>query len=389
LRPTTAEGRRRKARSGAGTGAVVQVVGGFPPDLGGTEKVAERLAVSLAAHRPVVVVTSRSKEKPGREAQPYPASMEVTRLPAWRVAQIPFMPTLAWRLLRLSEARLYHLHLAQAYVPEMAWLASRLTGRPLVIHFHLDVEPSSFLGPVFVLYKRALLARVLRSADIVVALNDAQVTTLTSRYGVDPGHIRVIPNGVPIPLAVPDDPAPREAVDDESGPFRLLFVGRLSAQKNLPRLLAALSLVEYPVVLDIVGDGSERGAVELEIGRRRLANVRLLGPRHDEALIQCYRRAQALVLTSDHEGMPLVLLEAMACGLPVVATDVPGVRETVGSAALLAAPEPQAVADAIDRLAGDRELREKLSRLGRERAAASTWSATVEAVERVYEELGA
>lgn len=376
MRPTTA-------------GPVVQVVGGFPPDLGGTEKVAERLAVDLAARRPVVVVTSRPAGRDERATTSYPASMRLVRLAAWRLAQIPFMPTLAWRLARLRGARLYHLHLAQAYVPEMAWLAARLTRRPLVIHFHLDVEPSTFLGPVFSFYKRTVLGPVLRSADRVIALNEGQVQTLTGRYGIEPGRIRVIPNGVPIPVTDDDEAEADRETRPEAGPLRLLFVGRLSAQKNLPRLLAAMSLVTRPVTLDIVGDGTERSAVEAEIQRRGLANVRVLGPRHDAELVACYRGAQALVLTSDHEGMPLVLLEAMACGLPVVATDVPGVSETVGSAALLVAPEPEAVAEGIDRLAGDADLRHKLSRLGRERAAGSAWSLTVEAVERVYEELGA
>lgn len=368
---------------------MVQVVGGFPPDLGGTEKVAERLAVDLAARRPVVVVTSRPAHRQDQPSHPYPESMRVVRLAAWRLAQIPFMPMLLWRLLRQPGVRLYHLHLAQAYVPEMAWLASRLTRRPLVIHFHLDVEPSTSLGPIFSLYKRRVLGPVLRSAERIIALNEAQVETLAGRYRVRRDRIRVIPNGVPIPLGdLPDhrwndDPAVAD------GPLRLLFVGRLSAQKNLPRLLAAMSLVQRPVTLDIVGDGTERASVEAEVQHRGLVNVRLLGPRHDDDLLDCYRQAQALVLTSDHEGMPLVLLEAMASGLPVVATDVAGVSETVGHAALLVEPEAQAVAEAIDRLADDRDLRHKLSRLGRERAAGSAWSATVEAVERLYEELGA
>ena len=401
--------RQKAPRSGGasapfGGGVVVQVVGAFPPDLGGTEKVAERLAMGLAGRRPVVVVTSHAEG--GRASGPrrypwagdpgagdsgagdpgtiYPEKMQVTRLAAWRLAQIPVMPTLLWHLLRVPGARLYHLHLAQAYVPEMAWLASRLTRRPLVVHFHLDVEPSTFLGPIFSVYKRVALSRVLRSAERVIALNESQVETLTGRYRVRRDRIRVIPNGVP--MAVGGAP-PRS--DGEPGPLRLLYVGRLSPQKNLGRLLAAMSQVTESVTLDIVGDGSERRAVEDEVRRLGLGNVNMLGARHDEALVGCYRRAQALVLTSDHEGMPLVLLEAMGAGLPVVATDVPGVGETVGPAGLLVPPQAGAVAEAIDRLARDPELRAKLSRLGLERAAAFAWPATVEAVERVYAELGA
>jgi len=371
-----------RSTEGNGATGVVHVVGCFPPDLGGTEKVAEQLAISLSRRRPVTVVTSVSPESAGPDPQ-YPPSMSVQRLRGVRVAQIPLMPGLAWRLWRLRRTALFHVHLSQAYIPEVVWLASKLGRRPFVVHFHLDVSPSTFLGPIFVLYKRAVLAPVLRAADAVIALNEEQAEVLRSRYRVRPVRIRVIPNGVPLEPGAATDRNRRAP----GSVLRLLFVGRLSPQKNLPRLLEAVRLVEADVRLDIVGDGPERTIVEEMVGRLGLRNVLLLGARRGPELAQCYREADALVLTSDQEGMPLVILEAMAAGLPVVATDVPGVAATLGEAGLLVAPTPRAVAQGIDRLAADACLRADLSARARRRASDFGWDRTVEAVEALYEEL--
>lgn len=358
-------------------GDVVYVAPYFPPDLGGMEKVAERLARGVAGRRKVVVLTSTSAAEPTGD---YPATMTVRRLKTFRVAQIPFMPTLGRELLRTSRSSVIHVHVAQAYVPEVVYLVAKLTRRPYVAHFHLDVGPSTRLGPLFLLYKRYILSRVLRAATRIVALSDEQADLLQTTYGVARHRICVIPNGVADEFL--DEPG--EAPVRHTGPFRLLFVGRLSPQKNLPRLLEAVARVRADVELTIVGSGSCRPAVEAQISRLGLSNVRLAGEMQGADLVKQYRRADALVLTSDREGMPLVLLEAMASGLPIVATDVDGIGATVGDAGLVVAPDPRAVARAIDRLAGDQALRDDLSRRAFVRGAMFRWDKAVEALDDLY-----
>jgi glycosyltransferase involved in cell wall biosynthesis len=359
-------------------GDIVYVAPYFPPDLGGMERVAEQLALGIAGRRRVTVLTSSAAE-PVPEPPCYPGSLTVRRLRTVRIAQIPFMPQLARELLRTPRAALIHVHVAQAYAPEVVWLTAKATRRPYVAHFHLDVQPSTWLGPLFSLYKRLVLARVLRGASRVVALTDEQREVLQRRYGVAPHRIAVIPNGVPAGFARIRADTPAHA-----GPFRLLFVGRLSPQKNLPRLLEAMSRLHADVELVIVGDGPSRPVVETMVHGYALRNVRLVGAAHGDDLADWYRWADALVLTSDREGMPLVLLEAMAAGLPIVATDVPGVAATVGDAGLVVPPAPGAVAEAVERLAGDPALCAELGDRAAARAVDHGWDRVVDAMDDLY-----
>lgn len=360
-------------------GDVVYVVPYFPPDLGGVERMAEQLAMRIAARRRVTVLTSAA-ELPGDVLPEYPPTMTVHRLRTFRIAQIPFMPRLFSELLRTPRSSILHVHVSQAFAPEVVWLVSRLTRRPFVAHFHLDVAPSTWLGPVFLLYKRVVLSRVLRAATRVVVLSREQAQLVESRYGVLTRRISVIPNGVsPEFLTVARRP------DLHQGPLRLLFVGRLSPQKNVPRLLQALAQVHADVELVIVGSGPDAADIEARVRLMGLANVRMVGAQQGEALRDWYGWADALVLTSEQEGMPLVLLEAMAAGLPVVATDVAGVAPTLGDAGLVVPPTAAGVAAAIDRLASEPDLAAELSRRGRERARAFEWDQVVEAMESLYQ----
>ena len=360
-------------------GDVVYVVPCFPPDLGGVERVAEQLAMRVAARRRVTVLTSASEE-PDRTPEPYPPTMTVRRLPTFRLAQIPVMPRLAPELLRTPRGALVHVHVSQAYTPEVVWLVAKATRRPYVAHFHLDVAPSTVLGPLFTLYKKVVLSRVLRSATRVVVLSEEQAELVERRHGVARRRISVIPNGVS-----PEFLAVARRADLHPGPLRLLFVGRLSPQKNVPRLLRSVARARSDVELAVVGDGPDAPGISALVAELGLDNVQLVGPRHGAALREWYAWADALVLTSEQEGMPLVLLEAMAAGLPIVATDVPGVRATLGDAGLIVPPEPAAIAAAIDRLAARPELRSELARKARERGAAFQWDRVVEAMEGLYQ----
>ena len=95
--------------------------------------------------------------------------------------------------------------------------------------------------------------------------------------------------------------------------------------------------------------------------------------------------AQVFVLPSDKEGMPLVALEAMAVGLPVLSTDVPGSRELLRDSGTLVAPTAEAVAEGIDLLAGDPGLRDSLAKRGRLHAAKHRWPDVVAQVTHEYE----
>lgn len=177
-----------------------------------------------------------------------------------------------------------------------------------------------------------------------------------------------------LPLGVdPEDFAPRPR-PDAAEPFKILCVGRLAAAKAHHILLAAIARLVATgrkVELTIVGDGPERKSLEQAIVERRLNGaVRLAGPCNHDRVIDFYGRTDAFALASFAEGVPVVLMEAMAMKVPCVATWIAGVPELIrdGIDGLLAPPaDPEALAAALARLMDDPALRERLGDSARRR----------------------
>jgi glycosyltransferase involved in cell wall biosynthesis len=173
---------------------------------------------------------------------------------------------------------------------------------------------------------------------------------------------------VVIPNAVDVDAAPCARHDGD--PPRIVTVGRLARPKDPLTLVRALARVhDHPFYALIVGAGPDRPVVEAEIRRLGLERaVELCGPRRD--VPDLLSRSDLFALASRSEGGPLSVLEAMAAGLPVVASDVGGVRELVVDGAtgtLVPAGDPDALAAALELLLADPELRRRLGAAGRER----------------------
>jgi len=159
----------------------------------------------------------------------------------------------------------------------------------------------------------------------------------------------------------------------EWSPPKLLFVGRIVYQKGLDLLLHALSdLQEYPWELTVVGDGPQRVPLEeLTEGLGMRERVRFLGWLKGPELVAEYHRANLFPYPSRHEGMPNAVLEAMASGLPVIASRIAGNEELVlpGKTGLLIEPEnQQALEKALQKLLKDPNTRQKMGQAGRERA---------------------
>jgi glycosyltransferase involved in cell wall biosynthesis len=363
--------------------AVAHVVPSYPPRLGGMERVAQAMAEHLAARHDVEVLTTSSGAagSPRRERH---GGLTVRRYAALDVAHTPLSPGLALRLLTLPRSTIVHAHVANAFLPETVWLGSWLRGRPYVLHFHLDVDATGRLGRLLPAYKRRVLGPVLRRAARVIALSAAQAEFLVDRYGVDRERVVVIPNGV---AGTGFRTAGPEPARQPGEPLRLLFVGRLDAQKNVSRLVDAVRAVPSPVELVVVGDGEQRELVERRAAG--LPNVRLVGAHTGDGLQRWYRWAEAFVLASDREGMPLVLLEAMAAGLALVSTDVPGSREVVQDVGLLAEPTAEALGAAIERLASDRDLLARLAARSVAQAPRYSWGERIAELESVYDGVAA
>jgi glycosyltransferase involved in cell wall biosynthesis len=206
---------------------------------------------------------------------------------------------------------------------------------------------------------------------------------------MQPDRIQVVPCGT-------DHARASRAREGWSGSGRrLLFVGRLSPQKNIPLLLEAVSAYrqDYDAAfeLEIIGEGELRGKIESMITSLGLSDVvRMRGAVTGPQLQAAYQQADLLLLTSVNESFGLVLVEAMTKALPIVSVNIPAVRNvmTNGVNGLMTAASPAALAEAIHTLLSDRELYATVSRNNLERARTYSWRAVAEQLVPIYQSIG-
>jgi glycosyltransferase involved in cell wall biosynthesis len=365
------------ARSGRWN--IVHVTARYPPGLGGVERVVQHLARNQYKSGVTVSVltTGEGRDELAQEDEPF----RVTRLRSVNVLHTPLVPALLPHLLALDRDALVHLHISHAYTPEMVWIYSRLTGRPYLAHFHGNLGPSGHVGRLlFGAYKRLIIGLVLRGAHTVVALTDDDKSALVTQFGIDPSRIALIRNGV-------DESFSYSRIRDLHSKPRLLFVGRLTVQKNLPLLLAALDGVSDRFETTLVGRGELEAELKSQVRDLQLQNVRFHGAAQGNELVRLYQDADVFVLPSVLEGMPLALLEAMASGLPIVGTDVPGTRDLVApgeNGVLVKLGEPSELRQALLEVTSDSQRYRSMSGVSRAIASTYSWDGVVSELAQIY-----
>jgi len=203
-----------------------------------------------------------------------------------------------------------------------------------------------------------------RFTDAIIVLSSLQRDEIHSRYRIGRAEqFTIIPLG--LDLAPYDTAPPIEGRDDK---FVVAIVGRLTEVKDHDFFLRAFAAWNrVGAIAHIIGDGHLRPALEQKARELGIADrVRFLGTRDDPEVF--YREADLVVLTSRNEGTPLTILEAMAAGVPVLATAVGGVPDLLGDDRGVMVPrgDVPGFVDALSRLAGDTALRAKLAAAGRE-----------------------
>ena len=240
----------------------------------------------------------------------------------WIGSGVNHDPRLLWRLVRLI--RLVQPDVVQSWLTQMdvlAATATRLTGTPWVLS-----ERSS--GPFYRFsFKNLARAWLARDADAVVANSaggdDYWRTRLPAKV---PRH--VVSNGLSLSEIEGTQPVAPEAIGLAPGFKMVLHVGRLSPEKNIPVLVGALAAASarVPMVAYLCGDGTHEADARRLLARGgRTDNIRLLGYRPD--VLSLMKRADVLVSLSRFEGHPNGVLEAAACGCPLVLSDIPAHRE--------------------------------------------------------------
>lgn len=229
---------------------------------------------------------------------------------------------------------------------------ARFIARCGYLHSH-NTEKEHGVDSVKAQQARELEEQVFGAADRIVVTTERIKQQIMRRYGLLAKNVTVIPNYV-----LTDEFAPGRS--DAFEPQRICFIGRLSFEKNVDMLIDAL--VGLDVELCVVGDGALRSELEQQAQSKNV-KVRFMGNVKHTELPELLRTCAMFVLPSQYEGHPKALLEAMSCGLPVVGTNVPGIREVIqhGENGYLAEPGVEGLREAILDVANDEVLRQKIS----------------------------
>jgi phosphatidylinositol alpha-mannosyltransferase len=256
--------------------------------------------------------------------------------------------------------------------------AAQVADAPVVATFHAYADRARFMT-----LAAPLLRRVWRRLAVRIAVSNAAAEFASRHFS---GPVRIVPNGVDVELFAAATPATLPPGR------RLLFVNRLEPRKGFDVAVRAFGMLA-PEVPDlrmvVVGEGAEQRTIE-ELPASIRSRVLMLG-RVPHAALAPYHAAVDLFVAPavGGESFGIVLVEAMAAGLPVIASDIPGYREVVrdGIEGILIPPrDPPALAAAVRRLLDRPEEMARLGEAGRRRAERYSWTAVTGEIEAAYQD---
>jgi glycosyltransferase involved in cell wall biosynthesis len=388
---------------------VAHLTATFPPYPGGAGNTAFRFAREQAArghHVEVFTAPAPREAEPSRAAVEAPASEPpdpgeaiVHRVePALAIGNAPLIP----RLRRIEGFDVVHLHYPFIFGAELTLLGRLRRGgraQALLVHYKNRLVGKGVRGALFETYEHTVAPALIRAADRVCVLSadHANSVPYLRRTGTrQPEKLIEMPNGVDTDLFSPGrDPGLRDRLGISADAVVAGFVATLDRAHHFKRLdvaIEALARVGEDVHLVVAGggdllDGFRADANAAGVGDR----VHFLGPVPHAELPDVLRACDLFLLTTEPpESFGIVLIEAMACALPAIATEYPGVRAVVdGDTGLLVPPaDPGAVAAALRRmLDAGRDGRAALGSAGRRKAEREwAWPRLVDRMDAAYEQ---
>jgi glycosyltransferase involved in cell wall biosynthesis len=307
-----------------------------------------------------------------------------------------FVPSMMSPVLKVK-TDIIHTHSYGYFQTNAGALARKIKGTPLVLTPHFHPSWSMWGGPrrkqLRKVYDRVFAKTALEAADMIIC-HTRNEYSLLSGFSIPEERVRIIPAGIDF-AQFETIPSPELFRDHFGITGRIvLYSGRLASNKGLSHLIdaAPMLLSEYPdTTFILVGeDEGERRSLEAKVAKLDITdNVLFTGYIGDEYLFRsAFSACDVFVLPSEYEAFGLVLLEAMACEKPCVATRVGGMPDVVENnqtGILVDYGYPEQLAEAISALMGDESKRRNMGKAGRQRVRNHfTWSKVVDQLEEVY-----
>lgn len=306
-----------------------------------------------------------------------------------------------WRFPQLVEqqkADVYHiLDHSEAHIT----YGLKKLGKPVVVTCHDLINfyyKNNLQGSVklpFISHRMWLYAvKGMKQADAVVTVSSMTAKDATKILDIKPAKISVVPNAVesifkPLPQEEIDKFRQQSGISPET--LCLLNVGSNHPRKNIDTVLKAVdALKQRGVSVHLWKAGADFNEEQTTFIRNQNLenNISYLGKPDKASLIQFYNAADILIAPSLHEGFGITLLEAMACGTPVITANVSAMPEVVGDAGILVEPlDYQSMADAAINIQKDSTFRQQLIEKALTRVKQFTWESTSEQIAKIYEEL--
>lgn len=380
---------------------ILQLCEHFRPVIDGLTNHVYYLSSNLSKNHQVTVFTSDIEniglfkiQRVNKTYEKLSNNFEVFRLRAYPPG-IPYARTYAMipsliRNLAKSDADIIHTHTYMLLHSDVTSMVSKLKKTPLVFTVHVHMLSNSYKNRLAKLYNPTIGKVVLNCASKIIVLNH-EASRYFSNLGVEKEKIQVIPNGIDYGKFVTPLPSTdfREKYNVEGK--TVLFVGLLQQRKGVQYLLKSASRILKEVSdanFLVVGEGEfKRNLIEMSNNLGIKDRVKFTGFLPDKELLEAYALADVFVLPSAFEGLPTVILEAMASGKPVVATNVGGISSVVEdnvTGFLVNYRDTNKLAMTITTILKDESLAKRMGSNGRKLASHYDWGIISKKVEDLY-----
>jgi glycosyltransferase involved in cell wall biosynthesis len=371
---------------------ICMITSEFPPTSGGVGYFVYHLSKKLVERRHRVTVITRGSA----------SKTKIATVEGFKVFKVPFIPFYPFHVLLLgksvnklfqsmeSEFDVVHLHtpMPLPIKTSLPTITTVHTPMKIDVRYHEISNFYSLAERVQSMVVYPLIESKLFTVSKMITSVSWSVAEELREYGLNPNHISVVGNGV-------DEKAFSPSPNRKPAETYVLYTGVLRGRKGLFDLIACAGQVcevFSDVRFFVCGRGPFLRDLECKVRKMGLQRrIVFLGYVERDKLIQIYQNATIQVVPSYYEGLPTVLLEAMSCGLPVVATNIGGNNEVISSGLngfLVPPRRPEEMADSILKLLADSTLRERIGRAARETIEKRyTWDKIADNIVKCYESL--